>query len=126
MKEQELLGHLTDLARRLGLDVRTDQGPFRDGSCRLPSGDGADSKRRLIVLNRASPTHKKVAALTRVLSECPLEDVYLLPAVRSAIEKYQSQREDSDDTDNNEDSAGFDGSLARPSSTPEAPCPNPP
>jgi len=125
LKEQELLSHLTDLARRLGLDVRTDQGPFRDGSCRLVSGEGSESNRRLIVLNRASPTHKKVAALTRALSECPLEGVYLLPAVRSAIEKYQSQSEDSNYTDNDEESAGFDGSLAPPSSTPEAPCPNP-
>jgi len=125
LKEQELLSHLTDLARRLGLDVRTDQGPFRDGSCRLVSGEGSDSNRRLIVLNRASSTQKRVAALTRALSECPLGDVYLLPAVRSAIEKYRSQGEDSDDLDKDENPAALDGSLAPPSSTPEAPCPNP-
>lgn len=125
MKEQELLSHLTDLARRLGFDVRTDQGPFRDGSCRLLTDEATESRRGIIVLNRASPTHKKVAALTRALSRCPLEGVYLLPAVRGAIEKYQSQPEGSDHTDNDEDPAALDGSLAPPSSTPEAPCPNP-
>lgn len=80
MKEQELLGHLLDLARRLDFEVRTDQGPFRDGSCRL-------EERKVIVLNRNSPAHRRIAALSRALSECSLEGIFLLPAVREAIER---------------------------------------
>lgn|GEM_PF-438825 len=126
MKDQELLGHLADLARRLGFDVRTDQGPFRDGSCRLLTDETVEAKRRIIVLNRASPTYKKIAALTRVLSECPLDDIYLLPAVRNAIEKYRSQPERTDSIDEDEDSSEYTDSQAQPSSIQEAPCPNPP
>jgi hypothetical protein len=87
VKEQELLGHLLDLARRLDFDVRTDQGPFRDGSCRLPSSADIPEDRRLILLNRNSPAHRKIAALALALSERSLEGVFLLPAVREAIEK---------------------------------------
>lgn len=80
MKDQELLDHLVDVARRLGYEVRFDQGPFRDGNCRLEG-------RNIIVLNRASPLHRKVTALGQALSTCALDDVFLLPAVREAIEK---------------------------------------
>jgi hypothetical protein len=87
VKEQELLGHLLDLARRLEFDVRTDQGPFRDGSCRLPSSTDIPEDRRLILLNRNSPAHRKITALALALSQCSLEGIFILPAVRDAIEK---------------------------------------
>jgi hypothetical protein len=93
MKEQELLGHLLDLARRMDFEVRTDQGPFRDGSCRLAAADGHAPEsgdtpdRRLILLNRNSPAHRKISALGRALSGISLEGVFLLPAVRDAIQR---------------------------------------
>jgi len=83
VKDQELYNHLADLARRLGFEVRTDQGPFRDGACRV-------EERRVIILNRASPVQRKVAALGRALSACPLEGIFLLPAVREVIERARN------------------------------------
>jgi hypothetical protein len=126
MKEPELLNHLIDLARRLGYEVRTEPGPFRDGFCRWREEQTAASDRQLIVLNRASQPHNKIAALTRVLGQCRLDDVFLLPAVRHAIESAQSQpsshesfQEDSESSDNGE-------SNVQPSSPPEATCLNHP
>jgi hypothetical protein len=87
VKEQELLGHLLDLARRLDYEVRTDQGPFRDGSCRLPSNSDIPEERRIILLNRNSPAQRRITALALALSEHSLEGIFLLPAVRDAIEK---------------------------------------
>ncbi len=80
MKDEQLLERLLDLARSLDFDVRTDRGSFRDGACRVEG-------RQIIILNRTSPPARKVAALCAALSEIPLEGVFLLPAVREAIEK---------------------------------------
>jgi hypothetical protein len=80
LKDEQLLERLLDLARSLDFDIRTDRGSFRDGACRV------DDK-RIIILNRTSPVTRKVAVLSAALSEVPLEGVFLLPAVREAIDK---------------------------------------
>ena len=78
MREEELLEHLVDLARRLEFEVRFERGSFRDGSCRL-------QEKRVIVLNRASPLNRKITAISSALKDQPLEGIFLLPAVREAI-----------------------------------------
>lgn len=79
MRKEELLDHLVDLARRLEFEVRFERGSFRDGFCRV-------QEKRVIVLNRTSPLSSKIAALSRALSNQSLEGIFLLPAVREAIE----------------------------------------
>ncbi len=83
MKEDKLLDLLIDLARSLDIEVRTERGAFRDGDCRVEN-------RNLIVLNRTSPTARKVTALSRALSKHSLDGVFLLPAVRDAIERVNN------------------------------------
>ncbi len=80
MKESEVLEHLVDLAKRLDFDVRFDRGSFKDGACRV-------HEQNLIILNRASPTAKQVAALGRALAGKPLDGIFLLPAIREVIER---------------------------------------
>ncbi len=79
MRQEELLDHLVELARRLEFEVRFERGSFRDGSCRLQD-------KRVIVLNRTSPVSRKVTAVSNALKEQPLEGIFLLPAVREAID----------------------------------------
>lgn len=80
MKEEDLLEQLVELARSLDFDVRFDSGTFRDGSCRVDD-------RKIIVLNRRSPVSKKVSAISKALSGQPLDGIFVLPAVREAIER---------------------------------------
>lgn len=80
MKEEDLLEQLVELARSLDFDVRFDRGSFRDGACRVDD-------RKIIVLNRRSPVSRKVSAIAKALSEQPLEGIFVLPAVREAIER---------------------------------------
>jgi hypothetical protein len=80
LKEEEILEHLVDLAKRLDFDVRFDRGSFQDGACRVHA-------QNLIILNRASPTAKQVAALGRALAGKPLDGIFLLPAIRDVIER---------------------------------------
>lgn len=82
MKEDDILEHLLNLARRLEFDVRFDQGSFRDGSCRLQD-------KKVIILNRFTPTVKKIAALSRALAEQPLDGIYLLPVIRETIDNVR-------------------------------------
>jgi hypothetical protein len=79
VRQEELLDHLVELARRLEFEVRFERGSFRDGSCRLQD-------KRVIVLNRTSPVSRKVTAVSNALKEQPLEGIFLLPAVREAID----------------------------------------
>lgn len=83
MKEEDLLEQLVELARSLGFDIRFDRGSFRDGSCRVED-------RKIIVLNRRSPVSRKVAAISKALSEQPLDGIFVLPVVRDTIEKEKS------------------------------------
>ena len=79
MRQEELLDHLVDLARRLEFEVRFERGSFRDGSCRL-------QEKKVIVLNRTSTMSRKIAAVTNALKDQPLEGIFLLPVVREAID----------------------------------------
>lgn len=84
MKEDELLEKLTELARSLNIDVRTVRGTFRDSGCRV-------EERNLILLNRTSPVPRRITAIAEALSEHPLENVFLLPAVRDIIDKARRE-----------------------------------
>ena len=84
MKEDELLDKLIELARSLNIDVRTVRGKFRDGACRVED-------RNLILLNRTSPVPRRITALAEALSDRPLENVFLLPAVRDVIDKARRE-----------------------------------
>ncbi|MCX6640800.1 MAG: hypothetical protein NTW14_10010 [bacterium] len=86
MKEGDLLDHLTDLARKLNFEVRTDRGSFRDGICRL-------TEKNVIVLNRTSAMSRKIEVLSRALSDQPLDGVFLLPAVREVIEEAKGKEQ---------------------------------
>lgn len=83
MKDEELLDVLVSLARRLEFDVRFDQGSFRDGSCRTEKG-------KIILLNRSSSAARKVAVLSVALKDQPLDGIFLLPAVREAIDNAKT------------------------------------
>jgi hypothetical protein len=78
--DQKLLDYLVELARNFDFDVRFERGSFKDGACRVED-------RNIIVLNRTSPTLRKVTALSKALSSLPLDGVFIIPAARDAIER---------------------------------------
>ena len=66
------------VAEQISLPVREERGDFRGGLCRV---DGVET----IFLNRDHSPGQKVAVLAKALAEKPLNQVFLLPAVREAI-----------------------------------------
>lgn len=85
MKTSHIVDELRDVAERLGLEVRTERGAFRGGRCRK---DGAD----LIVLNKRQPVEAHLAILAESLKEFDLDDVFVKPAVRKALQESWESR----------------------------------
>jgi hypothetical protein len=84
MTSEVLLEELKSLASTLGLKVRFETGNFDGGYCLL-----RDEK--LLVINRRSTMPRKIRTLALGLSEFGLENVYVTPAVREAIEDERAK-----------------------------------
>jgi hypothetical protein len=79
MTHEELFEELKSLASELGIKVRFENGNFDGGYCLL-------REERLLVLNRRFTVPKKIRTLALGLNEYGLGDIFILPAVREAIE----------------------------------------
>lgn len=89
MDDGALLQALEGLAEQLKIPVSyaamaTDELPGRGGLCVLHG-------ERRIIIERTLPTREKAHLLAAGLAQFDLEDIYLLPAVREAIEKARSR-----------------------------------
>ncbi len=73
-----MIRELTEAARRLGIQVRLEKGSFRGGGC-LVGGEP------YVVLNKLHPPDLHFAILAESLRDQPLDELFLTPAVRSAM-----------------------------------------
>jgi len=92
MQDQGLLTALEDLAEQLKIPVSyaamaTEELPGRGGLCVLHG-------ERRIIIERTLSTREKARLLAAGLAQFDLEDIYLLPAVREALERASSDRRD--------------------------------
>ena len=79
MKTEHIVEELKEAARKLGLRVRVDSGSFRGGRCTV-------GEQELIVLNRRHLPETHVVILAEGLRDLPVDQVFLRPAVREALE----------------------------------------
>ena len=90
MQDEGLLTALEGLAEQLQIPVTyaalaTDELPGRGGMC-VVHGE------RRIIIERSLATREKACLLAAGLAQFDLEDVFLLPAVREAIEWAKAHR----------------------------------
>ena len=83
MKLPALFRELQELAGKLGLEVTQDRGSFKGGFCRFEGED-------MIVLNKSATLNQRARQLAEILAAKNLNDIYIKPRVRAALEKYQS------------------------------------
>ncbi|MCH7576122.1 MAG: hypothetical protein IIA59_13505 [Candidatus Marinimicrobia bacterium] len=83
MKLPALFRELQELAGKLGLEVTQDRGSFKGGLCRFEGED-------MIVLNKSATLNQRARQLAEILAAKNLNDIYIKPGVRAALEKYQS------------------------------------
>ncbi len=86
MKDQDLLRALEELVAQLGIQLRYEKGDFDGGLCRVDD-------QRLLIANAALPTRKKIRLLARELGRLELDQVFVVPAVRRAIEAARQDQE---------------------------------
>jgi hypothetical protein len=85
-----LVDELTETARRLGLEVRREKilrevgYRARGGACRLREKD-------LIILDSAQHPAEQVEVLVEILRARNLDDLYLSPAARRALQEGSEQ-----------------------------------
>lgn len=96
MNLPQIIGELSEVAPQLGLAVRMEKGRFAGGLCTV-NGE------QLIVLNKRHPPERQFAVLAGALRGLPLDDVYLKPGVRRALEKAWERQDRGATTGHDED-----------------------
>ncbi len=86
MDTAAIIEELEGVARRLGVEVRSEPGNFRGGRC-VVDGD------EMIMLNDNDLPETQLMVLAEALREAPLDTIYLKPAVRRALEEAWAQAE---------------------------------
>ncbi len=79
MTTEKIVEELLESVRGLGIEVRVERGRFRGGLCSI---DG----REVILLNKRQPAQAHLSILAESLEPARLEDTFLPPAVRAALE----------------------------------------
>lgn len=85
MDDTAILGHLEELAQKLGVQIRyeclADNAAFsRGGLCRVRG-------KHLIIINENTSVREKVQTMARALSRFDLRQIYLRPVLRALLEK---------------------------------------
>ena len=75
---------LEGLAADLGIDLRYDALEGRGGLCKYGG-------KTCLILNRSLSVQERIHLLSRALSRFPLDDVFLIPAIREAIDPHQDE-----------------------------------
>lgn len=86
MKTEQIVEELKQAAERLGFRVRTEKGNFSGGRCVVASEE-------TIMLNKRHAPERHLVVLAESLRDAPIHDVFLRPAVRSALEDAWQRRE---------------------------------
>ena len=98
MNLSQIIGELSEVAPQLGLRVRMEKGRFAGGLCTV-NGE------QLIVLNKRHPPERQFAVLAGALRTVPIDEIYLKPSVRRALEEAWQRQDLAADSDDDADDA---------------------
>lgn len=87
MDSATLLQEFEDLAERMSISIRYGKLDGEGGLCRYRD-------EYHIVINKRLETDARIEVMSRIFAQFPLDDVFLIPAIREAIDHYKSTAED--------------------------------
>lgn len=86
MKQEQLYQELQEIARKLGVEVK--EKSFRNLGITVRSGFCRIKTENRFLMDKHKPLPQKVAILATELNHYDLDSVYIVPAVREALEQY--------------------------------------
>ena len=89
MKPDQLYQELKDLADKMNITVSEQN--LRISGIRVKSGMCKVKGKDMIILDKNSSIYKKNKVLATYLNQMPLEDLYIVPAVRDWLQKYSEK-----------------------------------
>ena len=89
MKPEQIYQELKDLAEKL--DVTISEQNLRTTGLKVKSGLCKVKGKNLFVMDKHKAVHKKIKILASQLAQLPHEDVYIMPAVRELLDKYENK-----------------------------------
>ncbi|MFC2131295.1 hypothetical protein ACFLSQ_07660 [Bacteroidota bacterium] len=92
MKLNEVYDEMIEIAKRIGVTVRKENGKFKGGTCTI-------NDEEVILINKSIPLETRTSVLAKCLTDYSIENVFMKPAVRDYIEQEQFKRENTNDND---------------------------
>ena len=86
MKADQLYQQLKELAEKLEIEVSEQS--FKYSGLRVQSGFCKVKDKDRYIMDKHISIHRKNAYLARCLIKKPLDNIYIIPAVREYLEKY--------------------------------------
>ena len=85
MKSTQLYQHLKEVAEKV--DIAVSEQNLRATGVNAKSGLCRVKGKQMFIMDKHLPIRQKVEALAECLREVPLDDIYLVPAVRNYLEQ---------------------------------------
>lgn len=95
MKPEHVYTALKALAEKQNISVTEKN--LSNAGLKVKSGLCRVDDRNLFIMDKHKPVREKIKLLARSLSDLPLDDVYIIPAIRDVLEKYKATHEGSSD-----------------------------
>lgn len=83
MKQEQLLEELELLSEKLGITIRYENGDFKGGQCQV-------KEKQYIIIPKRLPIERQIQIFAQELARFPMENVFILPAIRELLEAYQT------------------------------------
>ncbi|MBW2367175.1 MAG: hypothetical protein JRH15_04750 [Deltaproteobacteria bacterium] len=85
MKPEQIYQHLKELSEKLGITV-TEQS-FKQAGVSVKSGYCIVKDEKMFIMDKNISQYRKNRTLAAFLREQPLDEIYVIPAVRKLLEK---------------------------------------
>ena len=85
MKPDQLYQELKDLAERIHITVSEEN--LKTSGIKVKSGLCTVKGQQIFIMDKHKSVHKKIRILAEQLATMPLEDLYIIPAVRELLNK---------------------------------------
>jgi len=92
MKLNEVYDEMLDIAKKIGVTVRKENGKFKGGNCII-------NNEEVILINNTIPLETRTSILAGCLTNYSINNVFMKPAVRDYIEQEQFKRERTNEED---------------------------